>query len=452
MASVLYDSSGLACERSSVVLDLGKLSLPSPSLMNASLPKGNSVSATLPAPVDFVPLVSNSKNPSPSTAPEVLADTSSSAHLPLKATGPALKSTSVIPPVKNDASATWANVVPSTPSIPQPLKFVAPLIDADSTVITIPPALIDVGRKKYSLCLVGQFMGNAPTLGLIHAMANKLWGRSGAISASTYRDGLFLFQFPDDFAYSRALYRGPWHVGGVPALELFNQEIRLIYFSLSYQDCSRLFRGDTANVRIEIDFSKPLQNELTIDIHGERVVIAISYSWKPQYCDNCKNWGHHILACPIKKIVAEWVPKAKSSVAAPPAVSNAAPIIIDTTVPDPELPISPAIESITECSKTTLVSSPKPLPSPMFQADFPTAMPSAVAINSAVDLSTVSSNLHTAHSPKKTRAASAGVGKLVQQISKETKAKRGQGNKNKSTQVPISVSPQGNTVPLVLPS
>ncbi|KAJ4849755.1 hypothetical protein Tsubulata_042992 [Turnera subulata] len=111
----------------------------------------------------------------------------------------------------------WARIVSNDSNVtPQPLEFVKPMLAADNSTICIPSELLDIGRKKYSLCLVGQFMGVMPKMGFIHAIFNKLWGRQGPISVSPYKEDLILVQFPIESALLRALSGGPWHVGGIP--------------------------------------------------------------------------------------------------------------------------------------------------------------------------------------------------------------------------------------------
>ncbi|KAJ4825045.1 hypothetical protein Tsubulata_009711 [Turnera subulata] len=62
------------------------------------------------------------------------------------------------------------------------------------------------------------FFGTTPKMGLIHAMVNKLWGRQGAVFVTNFKTDLFLIQFPNEASLSRALFGGPWHVGGVPII------------------------------------------------------------------------------------------------------------------------------------------------------------------------------------------------------------------------------------------
>ncbi|KAJ4831962.1 hypothetical protein Tsubulata_025186 [Turnera subulata] len=231
----------------------------------------------------------------------------------------------------------------------QPLDFVEHVFVADNSTISIPPELLEIGRKKYSLCLVGQFMGAAPKLRLICTTLNKLWGRQGTIFISAYMDDLFLIQFPNEFALSRASYGCPWHVGGIPLvlclwsaslqkldnfaakipvwtklkhvpLELLTRE-GLSYLASAIgkplhadQDCSKLFKCNCANICIEVNFSQPLKHELVVELRGETVRIEVSYSWKPRHCDFCKDWGHHELACAKKKPATKWIQKVPSTV------------------------------------------------------------------------------------------------------------------------------------------
>ncbi|KAJ4825729.1 hypothetical protein Tsubulata_001234 [Turnera subulata] len=209
--------------------------------------------------------------------------------------------------------------------------------------------------KKYSLCLIGQFMGLSPKLGLMQAMATKLWGRHSPVSVFPYTEGLFLYQFLDESSLSRALHGGPWHIGGIPLLlRNWTVGIKPVDFSvslipvwvqlnhvpfelltnegLSYLtsalgkpshmnlDCSKMLSSDRVSVCVDVDFSKPLLDELTVEFEGCQRTIGVSYSWKPQPCDSCNKWGHHKLACPTKRSTVQWVPK--TTIVVPPTTDK----------------------------------------------------------------------------------------------------------------------------------
>ncbi|KAJ4834035.1 hypothetical protein Tsubulata_051160 [Turnera subulata] len=157
-SSSILDSSGLLRERSSIVMDF--------SSFDARISRASKINLGIPA---------SGKN-SVISQPDAAAGTSS-----------------------------WSNTVQN--KVVQPLEFVQPIFS--DSIIQIPSHLLEIGRKKYSLCLIGQFMGSPLKLGLIQAMASRLWGRNSPVSAVSYLEGLYLFQFSDEDSLTRALCGGP---------------------------------------------------------------------------------------------------------------------------------------------------------------------------------------------------------------------------------------------------
>ncbi|KAJ4827493.1 hypothetical protein Tsubulata_049484 [Turnera subulata] len=351
----------LAHAKSTLVMDLGKLVLPKPN--SALRSNGKNIPTAIPAPVALVPAITDSTEALVSLPnPDVLPPMKSMKSEATVASSPSSPTNQTAPGTTHMPSShtSWAKVVSTgKASPPQPLTFVAPILADDNSTLCIPSELLDIGWKKYSLCLIGQFMGSAPKMGLIYAIVNKIWGREGAISVSTYKDGLFLFQFPNESAYNHALYGGYWHVSRIPlVLQPWTSSLQKLDFStatfpvwvqmknvpmelltqegLSYlasvlgtplhadRDCSKLFQGDSANVCIKIDFSKPLKHEIVVDIHGEKVAIVVSYSWKPQQCDHYQGWGHHALVCERKKLITKWIQKAPKV----PVATTAKPVVL----------------------------------------------------------------------------------------------------------------------------
>ncbi|KAJ4827635.1 hypothetical protein Tsubulata_008252 [Turnera subulata] len=164
---------------------------------------------------------------------------------------------------------------------------------------------------------------------------------------------------PDESSLTRALYGGPWHIGGIPLLlRKWEAGIGPVDFStslipvwvqlkkvpfelltkegLSYlasaigkpshmnQDCSKLLSSDQVTICVEVDYSKPLLDKIAVEFDGCTRSIDVSYSWKPQFCDLCNKWGHHYMACSLKKPTVQWVPK---TVIDAPVTSDAAPVI-----------------------------------------------------------------------------------------------------------------------------
>ncbi|KAJ4823351.1 hypothetical protein Tsubulata_022001 [Turnera subulata] len=396
----LLDAAGLAREKPPLVMDLGQLQLPNSKSASAKNSKGKSI-ISVQSPIGFAPTDCTLLDESPSEISNPLPKTDFPA---MDTTVLGVRPETVDPNSKfqstgpsNAPSSSWSKVV-STPSVSSPqLNFMKPIFTGDSNLLSIPLEMIEIGRKKYSCCLIGQFVGTTPNLGLIHAMANRLWGRDGPISVSRYKEELFLFQFPDDAAYSRAFTRGPWHIGGVPLIfrpwtssskkldfsnatfpvwiKLKNVPMELLTKEgLSYlssvlgtplhtdQDCSKIFKSDCVNVCVQVDFSKPLLNELKLDLHGKTVIIEVIYSWKLPHCDFCHGWGHHEIACSEKKVTKIWVPK---QTAAPPKPTPSPPHVEESIPPSSttSLPVSPAVKSIPVLQAQPADHTPAALPS-----------------------------------------------------------------------------------------
>ncbi|KAJ4844422.1 hypothetical protein Tsubulata_024214 [Turnera subulata] len=336
----LLDESGLVREKSSLVMDLGSLVFPNPSSSSVQKLKGKSIvsgqqpvsfasvlddpeAQILPSVTNSVPIGSTSRPPSPTavSAPLILNSPGfKEASVPL---GSVPVGNSVPVPISGVSVApsapTWSKVASRT--TPQ-LSFVEPIFNSDC--LSIPSELLELGRKKYKLCLIGQFVGTAPKIGLIHAILNKLWGRDGLISVSPYKDGLFLIQLPTEAAYARALLKGPWHVGGTQLH--------------ADQDCSQIFKSDDVNVCVQVDFSKPLKTELKLDLNGEVALIEIVYSWKPSYCDACKVWVPTVVEAPSTNVVLS-TPVSTDAVIPAPALN-------DKPTPEPPVPCQAPVSDV----------------------------------------------------------------------------------------------------------
>ncbi|KAJ4823292.1 hypothetical protein Tsubulata_039006 [Turnera subulata] len=295
----VMDSSGFTRERSSQVLDLSRLDalLHASSHVQKTL-KGKNVSSSVIVPLS-VPEISvatpdHLQARVPETKPNELGvSVTKQNDLGVSTT---VKTQVLSSSGTSSNASSWTNIVQN--KVVQPLEFVEPIYAGN--VIKIPSHLLDIGRKKYSLCLVGQFMGLAPKLGLIQAMAMKLWGRQGPL-----RRVPFELLTTDGLSYLTSAIGKPSHMN---------------------QDCSKLMSSDRVNVCVEVDYSKPLLDQLDVEFDGCTRTIDVSYSWKPQFCDICRQWGHHSIACSLKKASIQWVPKPKpvvsQSVAEVPTAVN----------------------------------------------------------------------------------------------------------------------------------
>ncbi|KAJ4841986.1 hypothetical protein Tsubulata_005414 [Turnera subulata] len=363
LSGSLLDSNGAACDKSALMLDLS--SLDRLLIFDSRVSKGKSVAAvTLNPRVSDLGMAPSASSSHEGSASQLVpnSDALASRVVPDSVPAPAPIATS------------WADMI-KTGTSRQPLDFFPSVLENGTSVLKIPPNIVAVGRQKFSLCLVGQFLGPAPKLGFIHTIANKLWGRSGSVSVVSYRDGLFLFQFPTEASLSRALHGGPWHVNGISLiLRPWDSKIQKLDISssvlpvwvqlsdvppelstrkgVSYlasaigkplhmdQDCSKLLNSDRINVCVDVDFAKPLLPKLLVNLEDEIREVRVTYAWKPQHCDLCSQWGHHQFACPTKQRHAtKWVHKAPAGkmptapdLPLPQATSIAAPAIPDLSI------------------------------------------------------------------------------------------------------------------------
>ncbi|KAJ4830964.1 hypothetical protein Tsubulata_032485 [Turnera subulata] len=224
--SLTFDSSDHHRESASMALDLNRLDalFQASSHIQQSL-KGKNVASSVVVPIQ-VPEGSSSISATALDLPDARVPPrkidlgiSSSGHKPVTAQ-----------PSASSITPSWTNIVQN--KMVQSLEFVQPIIT--DNILKIPFHLLNIGRKKYSLCLIGQFMGSPPKMGLIQAMAMRLWGRQSPVSVVPYTEGLYLPQFSDESSLTRALYGGPWHIGGIPLLlRKWEAGIGLVDFSTS---------------------------------------------------------------------------------------------------------------------------------------------------------------------------------------------------------------------------
>ncbi|KAJ4834619.1 hypothetical protein Tsubulata_014937 [Turnera subulata] len=178
---------------------------------------------------------------------------------------------------------------------------------------------------------------------------------------------MFLFQFPTDASLSYALNGGPWHVSGIPLI----------------------LRVWDSNLQ-KLDVSSPvLPVWLLVNLHGEICSIGVQYSWKPQHCDSCNQWGHHQLACSSNRPpVKQWIPKATAIRLAEPIVSK---IVVPAPLQSASLPTQP---SVAVSPKDALSNVPIPSQIPKI----PT-VPAGANLNHSTACATVSVASSSATSP-----------------------------------------------------
>ncbi|KAJ4823732.1 hypothetical protein Tsubulata_026162 [Turnera subulata] len=355
----LLDSSGAVCDKSDLVLDFGSMDqLLAPNLRAS---KGKNIAAIALAPRDSVSEVTSSHT-LPVSDPQLV---------PV----PEVKSAPEVP-------VSWASTVKAG-NARHTLDYISPVFDGDASILQLPTSIVAAGL-------------------------------------AAYKAGMFLFQFPTDASLSRALNGGPWHVNGIPLiLRVWDSNIQKLDVSspvlpvwvqlsnvplelttregLSYlasaigrplhmdKDCSRMLKTDRVNICIDVDFAKPLLSKLLVNLDGVLCSIGVQYSWKPQLCDSCNQWGHDQLACSSNRPTAkQWIPKTTAVQSPPlPVVEH---IALKTAASAPLQSASMPTQPIVAVSPKDVLSN-APLPSQI--PKIPT-VPAGANLNHSIACVTVS--------------------------------------------------------------
>ncbi|GKV25846.1 hypothetical protein SLEP1_g35229 [Rubroshorea leprosula] len=233
-------------------------------------------------------------------------------------------------------SVSWAAVAKS---VLKPLNFHPPVLDNGKLRVKVPHAIHDEGIKLWEDCLIGTFMGDAPSYGHILSMANHIWGRRCHISVTGLSNNSFLFKIPDPSTRAWVLNFGPWHVAHKtlvmrkwePNYKEFKQDPKrmpiwvklwdvpmdlLSVDSLCYiasgigvplaldkatEDRTRV---DFAKVCVEIEVAnaQDLPEIIPVDIEDfPSVDIRVEYPWLPTTYGSCKKKRHTSRNCKTKK-------------------------------------------------------------------------------------------------------------------------------------------------------
>lgn len=91
-----------------------------------------------------------------------------------------------------------------------------------------------------------------------------------------------LLELPQEYWMDRTL-RGIASAVGTPLL-IDNATSNHIY-------------GHYARILVDIDFSKKLFHEITVEREGYAFIVEVAYEWLPYFCTHCQTIGHDVLAC-----------------------------------------------------------------------------------------------------------------------------------------------------------
>ncbi|KAF7123196.1 hypothetical protein RHSIM_Rhsim12G0177600 [Rhododendron simsii] len=251
-------------------------------------------------------------------------------------------------PSPMDISSPWKNLLVNkgnTAGVLE-LQFFPPSEEGGKLLVTAPPAVGELGAKKWQSSLMSYFLDRKAPYMTVKSIACRIWEKFDITDVLSNEDGFYLFLFNNDDAYKRILDSGPWHIGGrlmilkkwepqmclvkdqlvripiwvqlynipheywtAPGLSYVASAIgRPLYADSMTEKCRRL---SYAGVCVEIEVGAYLPSSFCLRLaNGNDVEITAKYPWKPLQCLDCKVFGHNGAGCPknAQPVVAPWAP------------------------------------------------------------------------------------------------------------------------------------------------
>ncbi|KAG5376133.1 hypothetical protein IGI04_040729 [Brassica rapa subsp. trilocularis] len=219
----------------------------------------------------------------------------------------------------------------------------SPVADLQGGVasVDLPEELLSDSKPLWSAYIVGHFMGDAPHIGKVHAIVNRIWSfpdRPAKIDAQFISPRTVLFRIDHPQLKERVLKRTFWHIADIPIVvrewspktasaqpdltavplwvdlqgvpdHLFSHN-GLTFFGDTightvklHPNTERCVRLDVARLLVVMNLEEPLP--ASINVRGSGEVISVSYPWLPPRCLGCQKWGHTDKTCSKNKHVKD---------------------------------------------------------------------------------------------------------------------------------------------------
>lgn len=94
---------------------------------------------------------------------------------------------------KVDSNSSWSSLFTSGSAAK--LQYHQPDFSNGKPSVFVPKAVHHKGISVWEECLVGQILGNSPSISQIQAVASQLWGRRDRVDVLKLDGGIFLFKF-----------------------------------------------------------------------------------------------------------------------------------------------------------------------------------------------------------------------------------------------------------------
>lgn len=224
----------------------------------------------------------------------------------------------------------WANVAKGAY---KQHDYVVSEVDGDQRVI-VPKEILQNAKPLWEDFLIGKFLSDAPHVGKIHVVVNKIWrlgDKSSMIDVYPVNHNTVKFRVRNGSMKQRILNRGMWNILNIPMIiskwspfaeeaqpalksiplwvtlkkvlpSLFTDKGfeflasavgKLIKLHPKTEACHSF---DEAQLFIEANLTKELPR--TYHFLGEEegeldANVEYSYPWLPPKCVNCRKWGHY---------------------------------------------------------------------------------------------------------------------------------------------------------------
>lgn len=239
------------------------------------------------------------------------------------------------PELKADGSLRFPWAARLGPQSRNLFRATSPTYRLDGTPeVTIPSKVLRLGPENKDEYVIGKFHRcSLPPGGLIHAVVNRIWGRSCKISCKKISDSSYMFHIPHQSTRQWIIQRGVWHIDDcllfvlpwTPEGSFKIPEISTLPVWVTLKDIpdccySRLGishvasglgepiltqkpRLDPSNmgetkVLVEMELDKDFPKLIALDDkQGNIFLVKVEYTWIPSTCERCGCLGHKSKRC-----------------------------------------------------------------------------------------------------------------------------------------------------------
>ncbi|XP_033134634.1 uncharacterized protein LOC117127885 [Brassica rapa] len=250
-----------------------------------------------------------------------------------------------VPELKDDGTLRFPWAARMDPSTRNLYRAAKPTFRLDGTPqVTIPSQVLHLGPENKKEYIIGQFHRcSLPPGGLIHAVVNRLWGRSCRIGCRKLSESTYMFHIPHDATRQWVTQRAVWHVddcllfvsswkpvNSFKVPEVSTIPVWVILKNVPDSCYSRLGLSHVASglgepmqthkprldptclgeakLLVEVELDKPFPKQIALDDkQGNIFLVDVEYTWIPSVCGRCGHLGHKEKRCllPVVPSVVE---------------------------------------------------------------------------------------------------------------------------------------------------